>query len=154
MNREGALSIQRQSQLRHALLLGLATAFAAVTILYSALWMYVVRRPSASVELGFNKTRSVQYKGKIHGIPVLDVLPGSPAERAGLRPGDLIVGINGQTLQTSAPLDETWARSRPGDQEERSEEHTSELQSPCNLVCRLLLEKKKKHTQNAAKLRV
>ena len=25
----------------------------------------------------------------------------------------------------------------------RSEEHTSELQSPCNLVCRLLLEKKK-----------
>ena len=29
-------------------------------------------------------------------------------------------------------------------QMERSEEHTSELQSPCNLVCRLLLEKKKK----------
>src|SRR5256885_11047217 len=28
----------------------------------------------------------------------------------------------------------------------RSEEHTSELQSPCNLVCRLLLEKKKKYT--------
>src|SRR5256885_1955486 len=28
----------------------------------------------------------------------------------------------------------------------RSEEHTSELQSPCNLVCRLLLEKKKQHT--------
>src|ERR1039457_7728897 len=28
----------------------------------------------------------------------------------------------------------------------RSEEHTSELQSPCNLVCRLLLEKKKHHT--------
>src|SRR5256885_15267325 len=31
--------------------------------------------------------------------------------------------------------------SHPG----RSEEHTSELQSPCNLVCRLLLEKKKKN---------
>src|SRR2546426_7629069 len=38
----------------------------------------------------------------------------------------------------------------------RSEEHTSELQSPCNLVCRLLLEKKKKkyeirrtHTANS-----
>src|SRR5256885_10058529 len=29
----------------------------------------------------------------------------------------------------------------------RSEEHTSELQSPCNLVCRLLLEKKKKKAQ-------
>src|SRR2546426_8636008 len=30
----------------------------------------------------------------------------------------------------------------------RSEEHTSELQSPCNLVCRLLLEKKKKQFLN------
>src|SRR5256885_6927070 len=39
------------------------------------------------------------------------------------------------------------ARKKPpdGDQftADRSEEHTSELQSPCNLVCRLLLEKKK-----------
>src|SRR2546426_7133201 len=31
----------------------------------------------------------------------------------------------------------------------RSEEHTSELQSPCNLVCRLLLEKKKKTQYDA-----
>src|SRR2546426_5107532 len=30
----------------------------------------------------------------------------------------------------------------------RSEEHTSELQSPCNLVCRLLLEKKKKRSKD------
>src|SRR2546426_9112439 len=30
----------------------------------------------------------------------------------------------------------------------RSEEHTSELQSPCNLVCRLLLEKKKKKARH------
>src|SRR5256885_11582956 len=35
------------------------------------------------------------------------------------------------------PKPSTWSR--------RSEEHTSELQSPCNLVCRLLLEKKKIH---------
>src|SRR2546426_8892145 len=33
----------------------------------------------------------------------------------------------------------------------RSEEHTSELQSPCNLVCRLLLEKKKKNNQRLQK---
>src|SRR5256885_2904440 len=31
----------------------------------------------------------------------------------------------------------------------RSEEHTSELQSPCNLVCRLLLEKKKNRDQES-----
>src|SRR3989454_10315641 len=34
----------------------------------------------------------------------------------------------------------------------RSEEHTSELQSPCNLVCRLLLEKKKNNTNSPAQL--
>src|SRR2546426_1604343 len=33
----------------------------------------------------------------------------------------------------------------------RSEEHTSELQSPCNLVCRLLLEKKKKDYAHGGK---
>src|SRR5256885_6321020 len=43
----------------------------------------------------------------------------------------------GDTLSTKTP-------SRAGDATGRSEEHTSELQSPCNLVCRLLLEKKKK----------
>src|SRR2546426_3978311 len=36
--------------------------------------------------------------------------------------------------------------------EYRSEEHTSELQSPCNLVCRLLLEKKKKTTLRTSRL--
>src|SRR5256885_10479225 len=35
----------------------------------------------------------------------------------------------------------------------RSEEHTSELQSPCNLVCRLLLEKKKKQTHELKPVR-
>src|SRR5256885_11485245 len=34
----------------------------------------------------------------------------------------------------------------------RSEEHTSELQSPCNLVCRLLLEKKKHTTAQCSQL--
>src|SRR5256885_6765220 len=37
------------------------------------------------------------------------------------------------------PTRAIWCRETSG----RSEEHTSELQSPCNLVCRLLLEKKK-----------
>src|SRR5258708_8160247 len=52
------------------------------------------------------------------------------------------------------PCDDAWIYARRSrvsqdqasisDQEERSEEHTSELQSPDHLVCRLLLEKKKK----------
>src|SRR5256885_8925772 len=47
------------------------------------------------------------------------------------------------------PRPDFRARTRPSSpspspRSRRSEEHTSELQSPCNLVCRLLLEKKKK----------
>ena len=41
-------------------------------------------------------------------------------------------------------LDTVEANERLGLPVDRSEEHTSELQSPCNLVCRLLLEKKKR----------
>src|SRR2546426_6826210 len=46
--------------------------------------------------------------------------------------------LTGGTTCSSPSLTGTARRAR------RSEEHTSELQSPCNLVCRLLLEKKKK----------
>src|SRR5256885_3415335 len=45
--------------------------------------------------------------------------------------------LEGATDPSASALD-------PREDEGRSEEHTSELQSPCNLVCRLLLEKKKK----------
>src|SRR2546427_5693950 len=44
------------------------------------------------------------------------------------------------------PQTPAWARGR---KEFRSEEHTSELQSQSNLVCRLLLEKKKTRTTSA-----
>src|SRR5256885_4663842 len=40
-------------------------------------------------------------------------------------------------VKATRPVYDKW-------KQQRSEEHTSELQSPCNLVCRLLLEKKKK----------
>src|SRR2546426_6219413 len=39
-------------------------------------------------------------------------------------------------------------RPDPDGDRQRSEEHTSELQSPCNLVCRLLLEKKKRYDKS------
>src|SRR2546426_6990049 len=47
-------------------------------------------------------------------------------------------------LNAVAAATGTEPRANPLTPERRSEEHTSELQSPCNLVCRLLLEKKKK----------
>src|SRR2546426_5658535 len=47
------------------------------------------------------------------------------------------------------PSDRALSRRRYREKQRwRSEEHTSELQSPCNLVCRLLLEKKKPHKYN------
>src|SRR5256885_11489469 len=49
----------------------------------------------------------------------------------------------GAILALVAELDlAAHARARRHGEGSRSEEHTSELQSPCNLVCRLLLEKK------------
>src|SRR5256885_6535145 len=43
--------------------------------------------------------------------------------------------------RTAKPLPFAMSCTRfPGERRKRSEEHTSELQSPCNLVCRLLLE--------------
>src|SRR2546426_7904011 len=59
-------------------------------------------------------------------------------------------GVAGRTSPCVTMMDQT-NRERllnviPG----RSEEHTSELQSPCNLVCRLLLEKKNKAEKKQA----
>src|SRR2546426_4749901 len=48
-------------------------------------------------------------------------------------------GANGRVVHVGEKAVHDAAPKQP-----RSEEHTSELQSPCNLVCRLLLEKKKK----------
>src|SRR2546426_9266016 len=50
----------------------------------------------------------------------------------------------GTTMSVRLPIPPQ--RSVDQRSETRSEEHTSELQSPCNLVCRLLLEKKKNDT--------
>src|SRR2546426_7810096 len=67
-------------------------------------------------------------------LVVQGVVPGSAAEAAGLEPGDVLLKVG----EVETRPDEDWGVKF------RSEEHTSELQSPCNLVCRLLLEKKKK----------
>src|SRR5256885_8301129 len=64
--------------------------------------------------------------------------------------GDWSSDVCSSDLGEHAQLQLVGVRQRVGGQlhvlgrrQHRSEEHTSELQSPCNLVCRLLLEKKK-----------
>src|SRR2546426_5071041 len=68
------------------------------------------------------------------------VLPPEPRHHSHRRrpPGDR-GPCSGQEALRQMGAERTPAPGLP-----RSEEHTSELQSPCNLVCRLLLEKKKK----------
>src|SRR3989442_10033547 len=69
------------------------------------------------------------------------------------RSGTIITNIHDTAGKSSEPLWVTsntqWSRTFDGGDQTRSEEHTSELQSRPHLVCRLLLEKKKK--QNSCK---
>src|SRR5690606_41961077 len=77
----------------------------------------------------------------------------SPAGRAGALPrragdgrrGGVFAGNPRQRRRSARPV------GRAGRSRRRSEEHTSELQSRENLVCRLLLEKKKKKNQKYSK---
>src|SRR5205807_8859592 len=82
-------------------------------------------------------------------LPILGALGGAVL-LAVLRPpvqvvpsGEVGVRVNRLTGGTAV------LREGPAVVLPRSEEHTSELQSPCNLVCRLLLEKKKKNKELA-----
>src|SRR5256885_16416516 len=66
----------------------------------------------------------------------------------------LLRGTRGQTHSSPTKGNSTPCSVLllPSSRPVRSEEHTSELQSPCNLVCRLLLENKKKETYETAVL--
>src|SRR2546426_5541516 len=75
---------------------------------------------------GFNEPSSA---GRVRGDPRV----------ARRRRGD---GGSRRTLRRGRRASQSHGRLQ-GPRQDRSEEHTSELQSPCNLVCRLLLEKKK-----------
>src|SRR5256885_17220930 len=86
----------------------------------------------------FNDTATTE----IYTLSLHDALPISPTIHAvrGVRSG--VVQRSSRRCRNS-PLLPSRKCARISTKP-RSEEHTSELQSPCNLVCRLLLEKKKK----------
>src|SRR5258706_8787720 len=90
----------------------------------------------------FNDTATTE----IYTLSLHDALPISPAATAKAAPEVGVVTLQKQSQQLDATLPgrtraSLTAEVRP--QVSRSEEHTSELQSLTNLVCRLLLEKKK-----------
>src|SRR3989454_1377507 len=94
----------------------------------------MIRRPPRSTLFPYTTLfRSLlevvsQRRGAVLGDERLDALGAEPVGR----------GLGAEVAGDLAGAPEVGA--------DRSEEHTSELQSPCNLVCRLLLEKKKKST--------
>src|SRR2546430_7883957 len=88
----------------------------------------------------FNDTATTE----IYTLSLHDALPicrGSPSARRR-------IGARGRGGDARHHLDPRADGGRHGD--DRSEEHTSELQSQSNLVCRLLLEKKKKKSTSAS----
>ncbi|HJY85761.1 MAG TPA: SpoIIE family protein phosphatase [Candidatus Acidoferrales bacterium] len=100
----------------------MATVFAAGIILYSSLWMYAVRRPVAPVELGFRS----DYSENDHSLAILNVLRGSPAEKAGLQAADHILAVNGRSLESIQPIAELWFHSKPGDSVELAVERAGQ----------------------------
>src|SRR5690348_18374270 len=77
----------------------------------------------------FNDTATTE----IYTLSLHDALPISCRPSSSAR--------SGSAWKVARPRSRCWTRSV---KRQRSEEHTSELQSPVHLVCRLLLEKKKK----------
>src|SRR2546426_12712392 len=88
----------------------------------------------------FNDTATTE----IYTLSLHDALPISCRSRTSPRSSWAVTATRWWCCRATrrSPASPSRTCSRPT--ASRSEEHTSELQSPCNLVCRLLLEKKKK----------
>src|SRR2546426_7759410 len=97
----------------------------------------MIRRPPRSTLFPYTTLFRSFIEGRGGGSVALQVF----IEETRRSAGRLKLVLN--TRFKSAFIGDT-DRSDRRDAGNRSEEHTSELQSPCNLVCRLLLEKKKK----------
>src|SRR2546426_8261775 len=99
----------------------------------------------------FNDTATTEiYTLSLHdALPISPVADCVPVRIDGSRPS---AGIRPSPVTTRrrARVHAEEADDLLGQAQERlrSEEHTSELQSPCNLVCRLLLEKKKNNSNS------
>src|SRR5256885_11100400 len=102
----------------------------------------MIRRPPRSTLFPYTTLfRSAMYCA-VHS-PTPDIERSCAIASCKVPRGLKIIG----SARTAAASDDSVAAR------ERSEEHTSELQSPCNLVCRLLLEKKQGSSSSSTSLR-
>src|SRR5256885_6357423 len=83
----------------------------------------------------------VLQRVRLPGRPLLDPVRRGPGDGAARRHGDAPGPAGGGGGGAGPPKPREFVDRAMDDDPRRSEEHTSELQSPCNLVCRLLLEK-------------
>src|SRR2546426_5400936 len=97
----------------------------------------MIRRPPRSTLFPYTTLFRSPLAGVVRGERQRQVVP-EPVDEAAQVP-DTPVDVLVRVERVPHPEDGRGLRHR-------SEEHTSELQSPCNLVCRLLLEKKKTNT--------
>src|SRR2546426_5523696 len=102
----------------------------------------------------FNDTATTE----IYTLSLHDALPicEHPTRSEPTSPGPWVTAIPSRSASptpASASAFSTTGTITSRCRRERSEEHTSELQSPCNLVCRLLLEKKKRRMTSHSLLR-
>jgi sigma-B regulation protein RsbU (phosphoserine phosphatase) len=88
-----------------------ALAFGAATLFYAATWIYYAQQGAPEAVLGI----TYEYDGWRQGLCINEVVPESPAERVGIKPGDLIVAVNGQLLSTPNPFSDSVVRGKPGD---------------------------------------
>jgi len=98
------------SPLPKPLLTALATLFAVASILYAGLWTFYGSR-GVPVELGFDN----RYIPDTHCQLIEGVRPHSPAERAGLKPDDCIIALDGAPIESEDTLTRVWLRHQPGD---------------------------------------
>src|SRR5256885_12031950 len=92
----------------------------------------MIRRPPRSTLFPY----TTLFRSGLRAAPGLE-------QRARVSARDHAVFSRNKAQQRRFDLRHAGERIEAVPEHERSEEHTSELQSPCNLVCRLLLEKKK-----------
>src|SRR5256885_3799065 len=97
----------------------------------------MIRRPPRSTLFPYTTLFRSHAKGVEEGIDDVD----DQQEEGGRRKERKDDGP--EAPHRPGAVDRRRFDERARDRLQRSEEHTSELQSPCNLVCRLLLEKKK-----------
>lgn len=97
------------------LLIALAVLFCAATTFYALAWMQDARHPGYPVEIGINQSSDTFFDPETSSIPINSVVAGSPAEKAGLRAGDQIIGLNSHPVTSYALMAKVWSRSHPGD---------------------------------------